>query len=322
MNKKLLYFILFFVVALITILGCISNAKTDGGASESKEETEIGYIENKLTTLLNSINNITFENYNISINQINGQTAANSQKMESQSSNQNEQRGSAQDVGSSEGEGGTGSENGGSSKSAQAEGDSSQGSSSTSNNNKSQAMQYKFERVGILTKNDTIDWQTIKNEIELMYSILPTVTLDLYQKNVSQEDILSFNKEVDKLTESVKIEDKQATLSALANLYSYLPKFSRTVSNEKKSLIIETKSNIFYAYSLLETDDWNKIKEYVQKAINVYSRILNNISDNENNNSVNKCYILLNELSNAVDIQNKDIFLIKYKNLLEEINIL
>ena len=317
MKKKILYFILFFIIVFITIMGCITNANSDSKNTESKEKAEIGYIESKLSTLLNSINNITFENYNISIKQINKQTESNSQSSGNESSNQQsgqQSDGQGNDSNSSQASGG----------SQNSQGNSSGGVNQGNNSNggeTSESKQYKLERTGILTSEDKVDWDNMKNETELMYSIIPTVTLDLYQKNVNQDDILSFNREVDKLTEVVDKEDKENTLKVLANLYSYLPKYSRVVSDEKESLLLETKSNVYYAYSLLETEDWNKIKEYVQKAIECYTRILNNIDDNNNNNSINKCYILLNELNNAVTIKNKDIFLIKYKNLLEELNI-
>ena len=320
MKKKILYFILFFIIVFITIMGCITNTNSDSKNTESKEKAEIGYIESKLSTLLNSMNNITFENYNISVKQINEQTESNSKTSGSESSHQQsgqQSGGQGNDSSNGQGQG-----NGGSQSS---QGNSSSESNQGNNSNEgeaSESKQYKLERTGILTGEDKVDWDNIKNETELMYSIIPTVTLDLYQKNVSQDDILSFNKEVDKLTEVVKKEDKENTLKVLANLYSYLPKYSRVISDEKESLLLETKSNIFYAYSLLEVEDWNRIKEYVQKAIECYARILNNIDDSTNNNSINKGYVLLNELNNAVTIKNKDIFLIKYKNLLEELNIL
>ena len=319
MNKKILCFILFFIILSITIIGCISNANNKEN-EESKEALEIGYIESKLTTLFNSLNNITFENYNITVSKINEQSESSSQssangankKEETQNKNSNEQASESS---------GSDSSSSSDSSSKQSGGEES-GSSSSSEGGGSSNKQYKFERVGVLTKEDNVDWDTIKNETELMYSIVPVVTLDLYNKNVSQEDILSFNREIDNLAQAVKKEDKEETLKTLSSLYSYLPKYSRVISNDKQSLLLETKSNIFYAYSLLDKEDWEQIQNYIKKAIECYTRILNNIDDGENNSTINKCYILLNELNNAVSIQSKDIFLIKYKNLLEELNTL
>ena len=34
---------------------------------------------------------------------------------------------------------------------------------------------------------------------------------------------------------------------------------------------------------------------------------------------INKAYVIINELQNAINLEDTDIFLIKYKNLLEEL---
>ena len=39
----------------------------------------------------------------------------------------------------------------------------------------------------------------------------------------------------------------------------------------------------------------------------------------DNMYKVNKCYVLLNELENSMDLKDKEIYYIKYKNLLEEL---
>lgn len=307
MKKKILCFILFFIIIVITIGGCISNAKNkeDIGEDQSKQLSEIKYLENRIIILLNSLNNITFENYNITISEINEKTEDTSQKSKSES------RGNGEDGSTQEESKGSSSQNGGSNE-----------GSSTSNTQDSDKKQYEFNRTGILTKEENVDWENIKNETELIYSVIPTITLDLYQNNIAQEDILNFNKELDNLTQAVNTENREESLKRLANLYSYLPKYARSVTDERNSLIFETKSNIFYAYSLLETGDWNQIQEYTQKGTQTYMRILNNINIGENTNIMNKCYILLNELNNSAALKDKDIFLIKYKNLLEQLNML
>ena len=49
--------------------------------------------------------------------------------------------------------------------------------------------------------------------------------------------------------------------------------------------------------------------------------IINNINSNANNqSSINKSYILIKELQNTNQNSDKDIFYIKYKNLMQELN--
>ena len=52
-----------------------------------------------------------------------------------------------------------------------------------------------------------------------------------------------------------------------------------------------------------------------------YSKLLSNTNiDKTKQYRVNKCYVMLNELQNAVNFKNSSVFLIKYQNLLEEID--
>ena len=59
----------------------------------------------------------------------------------------------------------------------------------------------------------------------------------------------------------------------------------------------------------------------IKNAIDTYSKLLTNTEiDARKQYNVSKGYIMLNELQNAVSLNNSTVFLIKYKNLLEEMN--
>ena len=71
----------------------------------------------------------------------------------------------------------------------------------------------------------------------------------------------------------------------------------------------------------METDNWKEINNNMTSAVEKYTTLLTSSEVNNNKQaSVNKGYVMLNELKNVVDTKDKDVFLIKYKNLLEEIN--
>ena len=73
--------------------------------------------------------------------------------------------------------------------------------------------------------NGEIDWDYIKSNTEMIYTIWPTVVADLNALDVNNEDILNFSSVLDKVTLSVKAEDKVATLNNLVGLYAFLPKY-------------------------------------------------------------------------------------------------
>ena len=304
---KIISYIILLIVLVSLGLTVYTNASQDDGEDEKgKVNSEIRYLDTKLVDLFNNMNNIETRNYKIYIN-----------KVEESRSAQNSGEGES----SSEGEEGntSNSENNSSSDSNTS---SSEGNSSNNTETENESKSYEMQESGILTSNRDINWTSCKNELELIYTSISTVTLDLYSLNVTQEDILNFNKELDNLTVSLEEENKQSTLDNLVKIYEYIPKFAQSVIDDTLyKTILETKLNVFKAYAKLDNKDWDGINTDINNAINVYSGLLTNADIEANKQStINKGYVMLNELKNAANIQNDSVFLIKYKNLLEEIN--
>ena len=86
-------------------------------------------------------------------------------------------------------------------------------------------------------------------------------------------------------------------------------------------MVVRIKENIFKAYSKLDAGKWDEISNDVNNATSIYAELLTNASNGiDNQYEINKGYILINEMQNAVKLQDVSVFLIKYKNLLEELN--
>lgn len=205
--------------------------------------------------------------------------------------------------------------------SSSSSGQKSNSSTTESSDSKQNNTKYELNMSGILNQSDEINWDEVKNEVENLYASIPTITMDLYKINLNQDDILAFNKEFDNLVLVIKDENKEETLKQLSKLYEYIPKFvSNAVNEELYTRILETKSNIFKAYSKLESENWNEMSNDIANGINVYSQLLTSTNiDSSKQYNINRMYIMLNELKNAVPLEDKSIFLIKYKNVIEEI---
>lgn len=259
---------------------------------EEKTLSEVKHLENEFQNLFNQLNNISFENYKISSTEIKKEESENQSSSSSQKSTSN---------------GGSNSE-----KSEKPE------SSETSEDNK----QYKLEEAGVLTESTEIDWKQIKNDVEKIYTSLYPMTLDLYQTSTNQQDIANFNKEYDNLTKAVKDENKEESLKELSILYDYLPKFVENCTEDgKEKTIIKTKNYIFKAYSVLDKEEWDTISDNINSATQEFTKIITNLDNKERGNqyNINKVYVMTNDLQNAVTLKDKEVFLIKYKNLLEEL---
>ena len=90
---------------------------------------------------------------------------------------------------------------------------------------------------------------------------------------------------------------------------------------ELYTILVETKSHVLKAYAKLDSDNWQDISSDIRNAIDTYSKLLTMTNiDARKQYNVSKVYIMLNELQNAANLKDPAVFLIKYKNLLEEMN--
>ncbi len=288
--KSIIYIFVIVTVAILSIVIYRNISKENEEEPKEKIFSEIKYMETKIISLLNELNNIETRNYSISISEI-----SKNKEEQNNTNSQNQTSGTN---------------------------NSSSGSNNSNTTSDEDGEKYDLIPNGILTNSNQIDWQDIKGKIETFYSSIPTITLDLYSLNVNQNDILQFNKEFDNLTEIAKAEDKEKTLIQLSKLYEYMPKFLQSVTDDETyRTTIEAKLGVIKAYSQIDSGNWKEISGNVKQAIDRYSKILTNANtDTTKQQNINKVYVMLGELQSSANEQNNSAFLIKYKNILEEMD--
>ena len=178
----------------------------------------------------------------------------------------------------------------------------------------------------VLTNNqDDINWNLIKTEIEVMNTSWSVIMYDLYEKNNSDNtQLLAFSDTLDKCIISIKDENKAESLINLGELYAYIPTFTEMTSEDDNiKNVKETKSNIIRAYVAASNDDWVVANDSLTNAEQSFNNIFKDLEFVKNNEyKINKTYILLKELQNSLNEQDKSIFYMKYINLMESINML
>ena len=203
----------------------------------------------------------------------------------------------------------------------------SQGSSVSSKNSEGEKgkniEKYYIENNSILLRNtNSIDWNDLAIQAEDLYNSWTTITLDLNTMNVSNENVLSYNTNLDNLILSIKNKDKANSAICLANLYSLIPKYmDETLEDETKFEIANIKSNVVSAYSLVEIEKWDDIINLLgnaEKDLTTFINSSNNLSTTKRAKA-NKAYVLLKELIKSSNDKNKDIFYFKYINLIQEL---
>ncbi|MDO5555192.1 MAG: hypothetical protein Q4G09_00620 [Clostridia bacterium] len=295
-NKIILSILFLCLINLIFLIGC-SNKNDLEEDTKNKIVQELEYLDTQIISILNQLNNISLQNYNVTSEEV-------SLGKESGSSGSG---GSSQSGQSSQGE----------------QKQSSSQSESGSSKEKSNITVTQMEPKTVLESDENdIDWKTIKNEIEIINNAWAVIVLDLSSLNVDSNDILGFSNTLDDCILSIKNENKVDSLTNLTNLYSFIPKYETFISAPNNNQNIkQVKEYIIRAYSFVEQDNWSEIESNINKCEETFKNILNDIEYIKNKEyKVNKIYVSIKEMQNSLTYKDKKLFYIKYKTLLESMN--
>lgn len=295
--KEIIILIVLVFIAFI-LTGCSRNEKED---LKTKVISEIDYINTKIINILNRLNNISFESYSILSKQVELSSEEEKSKTGQQSS-ESSSSSAGQSSGGGSGNSGEKEKSGGESK----------------NTIESTTMVADTE----LNKNrDEIDWEEIKKEIEELEESWAIIILDLYKLNAKNDTILAFSNKINMVMVEIKSEDKQKTLTAIADLYSSIPQFLQEIGADKNmQKIRQTQSYVINAYILASDMNNNEINKNITQSLEIFSEVMSDIDYTKDKiQKTNKIYVLLNELANSLTQKDSDVFYIKYKNFMKEI---
>lgn len=276
---------LLIIIVVFFLSGCSNNENVES----KKIKEEISYIDTRIITMLNKLNNIELQNYKINSNEIELQKE---EKSESKGSEENSEDGAQED-------------------------------SNNSENNQNKIEISNLTNNDILGNNaDEIEWDEIKKDVEMVNESWNIIMLDLYRLNNSLKNIEKFSNSLNNSIVAIKNEDKLASIIALTNLYSYLPQLMRDSSQEIPQIEIkQTKAYILSAYSNANQGNWNQTIIDMTNAETEFIKVMNNLEFTKDKESkVNSVYLNIKELQNGLNIQDLNVFFIYYKNLLKEIN--
>lgn len=307
MNKKIFLIIFSIAIVIIFVAYIVTSTsnyiKSNSKKIDEKTEEEIKQLEEKLVGMINSLNNISFTNTVLK------QTSEKSSSINSDNNSSNNSSDSS-------------SNDSNSGQNSQSSGSSDNNSDSISSKTEEQ-VKYEIQKNDILLIDlSDIDWKYIKANTESIYNLWANLIVDLHELNVNNQDILNFSNTLDQVTLSVKQENKYASVTNLVSLYSYLPIYvNQFLDGENDKNIFLTKNCVLNTYALIEQQNWDEMKKQTASAIEYFSNIMNNIENNErqNKNKITKIYVLLNELYSSIDLKDKELYYIKYRNVMEEL---
>jgi len=299
--KKFLL-VIFLFLAMFVLSGC---GKQDGKQLiKQKAEKQIEYLETELVGILNGLNNINYRSYSVKGETLSSDSEENTADTESSSS-----QGGQQTQGK-EGENASTKESGG-----EAESESNEGNNT---------MIYEMVPTNIFSDEQEVDWTTLKTKMETVYSSWPTILIDLYELDINDNDILSFSTKLDETMKNIKEEDKTKSGYSISGLYALLTTYIQHASDDNRlKEVYNTKNKIIESYALAEEEKWDEIKIKMNEADIAYQKVMQNVSVDDNKQYiVKKVYILLKEMQNSIDLQDKEIYYVNYKNLMNEIGLI
>lgn len=274
MKKYIVTIIILFTIIILSIGGYFlySKAKSNEGNSvdtlKSKCISELDYLNIEIIEIMNGLNNISYENFQITNKEV--------------------------EVSKEE--------------------------SNTISENSIDSSVVEFQNI-ITEDKGKVDWQNIRGRVENMYTSWTTILIDLTTLNVNRDNLLKYNQIMDTMIGNLEAEKKEECLKNGADLYSLLVTYIQDIFGDSNLIsLYKVKSNILYAYSRVDAKDWDSVNNYIQTAISEFGNIMNNQVNNINDiDSINKAYVLINELKEDAVNKTGSVFYINYKNLMQEL---
>lgn len=296
------YILILLIIICIIMLGILVYMKFFSSL-ESKEyakikekaEGEIIYLDSSIIELLNKLNNISYSRYDVTIKQIN--------ENKSQSNSENKEAQSKEENGNQE------------------SGSNSQNNSEITNESESRISKLSQSDSLLNSDYNSIPWEEISFGVETIFTAWPTINIDMKTLNVKDDDITNFTITLDGAAQAIKAKDKNNALINLYNLYVLLPKFLSYFENDEEKLnLYYTKAYVLNAYVSADKESWSEMDANINQAIKSMNTVINTTNIDKKN--FDKSYTLLNELKRGISLQDKEIFYLKYKLAMEELEIL
>lgn len=313
--KKTIAILLLLFISVVSLSGCKNVFKKEEADLTAKLNDEIKYLDTELILLINDFNNIKYGNFKVTVTEV--KEDSNNTGNSNQAESTNSSSGNSENSQKKQGEGSTGSS-----------GDSSSGENGQKQSQGEKAntqKDYEMVENSILEDNQQIDWKKIKTSIEVLASSWITVQIDLKSANVPDKKIEEFNNKLDLLIIAIKDETKNEAILNASEMHSLLYQFVELYnSNESNYInILKTKSKILQALGNVEDKKWEDAQKKLTEATDIFQIVANNPGADANKKvNIDRSALLLHELELVTKLQEKQVFLMKYKNCIQEMNIL
>lgn len=178
----------------------------------------------------------------------------------------------------------------------------------------------KYAKGEYYSNDSKVNWKDVSKEVKEIDISIDTIIQDLSDLNISNEDILALRNEVNGLIISAGNEDEYNLFQNISRLYSLLPNYLEKYSNDKNKINeMKLKGLVLTSFVQANFLDWETAKNTIISAEAKYNEMMNNVDYmKENANKLNKAYVLLEELKNAIVLQEVELTKVKYIDFIEK----
>lgn len=298
MKKRNICIMMILTILVLFLTGCSDNKIEED--LNKKVDAEIEYMDAELIKIISQLNNINFSNYMLETRKVDTSSGTTDRETSSSNSSSNNSQNETTE-----------------------EGENSQSNQDNKTNQKINVTEM-INKSLLNTDYNDIDWEKILVGLEVFNTAWNTIILDLYKLNITNTDITNFSNNLDQLLINIKNKDKTAALTSVATLYSYLPKYLNSYANDSSSKeLTETKLHILNSYVGASTGDWTYSDNELTLAEQTFSNVMRNTElVNQKEYNVNRTYIALKELQSSNQYRDTNIFFLKYRNFIQEIDVL
>lgn len=169
--------------------------------------------------------------------------------------------------------------------------------------------------------DNNLNWDDISKDCDKINSSMDTIVLDLSETKLNNDEIVAFSNEINNLNIAISNKDEAAFIQSCNYLYSLIPGYFEKISdNKNKADLMKLKSMIVSSFVQSNSSDWEGAKTSIGLAETKYKEMMDNIDYmQEYSYNLNKVYILIEELKNAINLEEKDLSRIKYINFIEKV---
>lgn len=173
---------------------------------------------------------------------------------------------------------------------------------------------------GEYLEDSKLNWNDISKEVEEINISIDTIIQDLSELDISNEDILALRNEVNSLIISAGNEDEYNLLQRISYLYSLLPNYLEKYSDNKNKVdVMKLKGLVLSSFVQANFLEWDTAKSTIVLAEAKYNEMMNNVDYmKEYSNNLNKIYVLLEELKNAIELEEVELTKVKFVNFIEK----